>query len=185
MKLDVAYLFIGAFLTFLSSYTVENAKNRKETRERRENFKLIIKQELRSLLKVLEKLKNVSEYRKYFDAFITPQIESGLIRLENYKESYIYLPTIELQESLIDIVSEASLFIAEAKAQQSVHWNKINELETKMNDAKNKKEKLEIDNETKEESNYFNQQLIEKRVVLIEIMRRVDEYLKRLDLLKK
>lgn len=105
------YVLLGALLTFAGTFLVESWKNSRERKEKTQNFILYTRQELNSVLKSLDKLKTVQDFRKYWDYIVLEKLNKSIQNLESEKKAAICLSKSELQETYIDLIADISFFV--------------------------------------------------------------------------
>jgi ribosomal protein S8 len=174
---EITYLLIGALLTLLSSWVIEGQKNKIIKKEKGNNFKLVVKQELISISKGIDKLKIIFENRNWFDLMTINQIEKDINNLESQRKNAIYLYSIKLQESFIEIFSKMTTFIISVRLLEDNYLKKLNEIEKKKRDEKNFNEQQNL----KELDNSHNPLRTIKMIELAEIQRKIEDFIKNLD----
>lgn len=180
IPLNVLLIFLGSILTFTSTWTVENLKNKRERNEKEQNFKLFIRQEFRAILKGLEKLNIILEKQNFFDNYVLTQLEKNVLNLESYRKEAFYVSSIELQEKFIDLISDISTYLIDARGLQNYYWNEANRLKGEKKPV-DKTEDIQ-QKSTQDLENFFNKRRIEKTIELIDIKRRIDDFLKQVSL---
>lgn len=170
---NVLLIFLGSFLTFLATILVESYKNRREQNSKKKNFKLIVKQELQSISKTLEKLKTVFEYKNYFEYAIITTLDKSILALESVRHDSIYLKNTVLQEKFINLISELSRFASSVRGLQDVFYGQQRALANdRLNAAKIKKGimlKESILATDKENQDAFQQKSTQEFIDLVEI----------------
>lgn len=71
-------IFSGSVLAFLSSYFVELFSNKREWKQRKQNFLIYIELETKALAFALEKLKNNLEAKKFYVLLIINRIDQTI-----------------------------------------------------------------------------------------------------------
>ncbi len=181
---DVLLIFLGALLTYISTSIIEWGKNRGERKEKSHNFKLVIKQELKTIEKTLEKLKTVFEYKFYYDYTILDKLRKNIDSFEAFKSDAIFLNNAELQEKFIDLISDISDYVASIRSLQDVYYNQQQKITEDIDNRAKKKltAQTSIYKDHKENMDEFNRRSVEKAIDFVEIKRRLDEFLKQVDL---
>jgi len=176
---NVLLIFLGSFLTFLATITVETIKNSKERSGKEKNFKLVVKQELQSISKTLEKLKTVFEYKNYFEYGTITTLDKSILALESVRHESIYLRNIGSQEKFINLISELSKFASSTRETQNVFYDQQKKLANdRINATKIKKmlmNKESVFSTDKENSEAFQQKSTQEFIDLVEINRKLDE----------
>ena len=179
---EVWFIFLGSFLTFIASIIVEAFKQNKEKSGKAKNFKLIIKQELKVTTKTLEKLKTIFEYKTYFDYAVITALNKSIQNLESSSKDAIYLSSVDLQEKFIDLISDLSNFSTDIKGIQDLYYDQERKLDQ---DELNKKaikqktmKKESIFTDHKENAEAYMRKTTQKFIDLVEINRRLDEFIK-------
>ncbi len=181
---NVLLIFLGSILTFLSTWLVETVKNNGERKEKQENFKLFVRQELRALNNGFEKLKTILEFRNFYDYIVLNQLDKNVLNLESYKKEAIYLSSADNQEKFIDLVSDIASFVTDIRGMQNYYYeqaknfNEFPEKEQNEEDKKVLKKTNPIFKSKKDLDDYFNSRKIEKAIDMVELKRRVDEFAK-------
>lgn len=181
---NIWLIFLGSFLTFLATLLVEWIKNRSTKSEKANNFKLIIKQEFIALKKTLERLKTVREYKFFYDYKIIEELVKEVSSLEYLKKDAISLSNSSAQEKFIDLVSDLNSWITGVKVLQDNYYDEEKKLkdEPHFPKRKNKKNtKLSSFKDMEQLINVYNIRSLEKSTDLIEIQRRLDEFIKSLE----
>ena len=109
---DVLLIFLEPCLLIFLLQLLNGGKNRGERKEKSHNFKLVIKQELKTIEKTLEKLKTVFEYKFYYDYTILDKLRKNIDSFEAFKSDSDFLNNAELQEKFIDLISDISDYVA-------------------------------------------------------------------------
>lgn len=177
-------LFLGSLLTFLGTWTVEKWKNSQERKEKTRNFILLVKQEFGVVIKALDRLKTVQDYRRYYDYNILGQLDKSIFNLESYKKDAIYLPSSDKQEIFIDLISDISTFSSETRGIQDLYYSESKKtadpLASKKNRSHKKKDKnpdlLSKDGLEK----YYDDKKTDRTIAMIEIKRRIDDFIRTL-----
>lgn len=183
---NVWFIFLGAVLAFLSSFLVETLKNRKEWAQKKKNFIIYIELELKALFMSLDKLKNNLESKRFFDLLIINILEQSVNNLGLSKKEAFYLEDYSLQEKILNILSEATIFLNDLKGLENfamAEREKLkNDLGTKKllkdNDSKIKDHQTSIFKENKELEDFFSSRRTEKLVELIDLKRRIEDLVK-------
>lgn len=171
-------IILGAFFTFLGLWLIEGIKNKNQLIEKRRNFIFFIKQELSSVSKGLDKLKEVLSYRNYFDFAVLTELEKNVVKLENIRTESVLLTTFTLQQKFIDLTATIANFSSSTRVLQSLYYDKQKEVE-EIEKGINKNDK-DPDEEKNNLDVFFNQNKIEKLISLIEIKRQIDDFLKQI-----
>ncbi|MDO8638884.1 MAG: hypothetical protein Q7R43_04880 [Candidatus Daviesbacteria bacterium] len=182
---NILLIFLGSFLTFLATIIIESYKNKREYNSKKNNFKLIVKQEFQGINKTLEKLKTVFEYKNYFEYAILNSLDKSVHDLESIRHDSIYLNNEVLQGKYINLISELSKFALSIRGVQDLFYNQQRALSTdKLNATKIKKgfiQKESIFNTEKENQEIFQQKSTQEFINLVEINRRLDEIISTLE----
>lgn len=172
---EVIYLFIGSLLALMSAWIIEGYKNKNQRRENSNNFKLLVKHELMFVLKSIEKLKYAFEYKNYFDYGILNELDKNISNLEKVRSDAVHLNSPGMQEKFIEIISASSALFQEFRAIQQVYDENLKNI--------NEKRNLGLEDIRDEEQNlvrFFDNKSVEKRMVLLELGRKIEEYMKSL-----
>ena len=170
-------------MTFLATFLIEWLKNRNIKSTKTKNFKLLIKQELQAIDKIFEKLKTVLEYKSYYDYSILDSLIKNIGVLENYKKDAIYLNNSSQQEDLIDLILDMSNYIHSVKSIQDLFYGEARKIDSDMDETKKNKayKATSIFKNHEENMDTFQKRSMEKTIDLIEIKRKLDEFIKSLD----
>lgn len=159
---DVIFIFVGAILTFLSLWIIEEIKFKKNRKEKRENFELFVSQEFFNIAKILERLKIGFEYRNWFEFATIIPIRKNIEILEKYRKDSIYFSSFKSKEAFINLLSDLSAFIESITTLENVYLEEV------------KKEGVD----KKETNNFYDQKRAVKLIDLIEIQRRIENFTK-------
>lgn len=162
------YVLLGALLTFAGTFLVESWKNSRERKEKTQNFILYTRQELNSVLKSLDKLKAVQDFRKYWDYIVLEKLNKSIQNLESEKKAAIYLSKSELQETYIDLISDISSFVSDVNGMQLFYDSQKKEL--------NKELFKTPENLTK----YYEERKTEKSIDIVDIKRKIEDFIRQL-----
>jgi hypothetical protein len=173
MSNQVLLIFLGSLLTFASTWIVENLKNGKERREKQENFKIFVRQELRAVIKNFEKLKTILEYKSYYDYIVLGQLDKSVLNLDNYKKEAIYLPSTNEQEKFIDLISDIASFVTDTRGIQNYYYDQAKPFNEP---GEGQKKENPIFKTKKELDDYFESKRNEKAIDLVELKRRIEEF---------
>lgn len=181
----VLLIFLGSFLTFLTTLSIDIIKDRRERNEKRSNFKLFVRQEFRAVKLSFEKLKATLGSRNYYDYLVLTQLDKNIASLDSYKKESIYLSSISLQEEFIDLISDLSLIITDIRALQNFYYEQSKSIDDTGSDKpsqENKGKKLQevVYKSKKELDTFFESKKTEKSIDIIEIKRRIDDFLKKI-----
>lgn len=181
--LNIWLIFLGSFLTFLATFIIEWLKNRNLKNTKTKNFKLLIKQELQAIDKILDKLKTVLEYKNYYDYSILESLIKSVGILENYKKDAIYLNNPTQQEVLIDLILDMSNYIHSVKSIQDLFYGEQRKIDVDIEELKKNKDykATSIFKNHQENAETFQKVSMEKTIDLIEIKRKLDDFIKSLD----
>ena len=167
------------FLNLLDYSCCRSAK-----KEKSNNFKLIIKQEFTALKKTLERLKTVREFKYYYDYKILDELVKEVESLDNLKKDAINLANSESQEKYIDLVSDLNSWITGVRVLQDLYYDEERKLGEDAKAPQRKRKPAPKTSSFKDMdhlANAFNMRSVEKSMDLIEIQRRLDEYIKSLE----
>lgn len=185
--LSLLLIFLGSLLTFGSSYLVEHLKNQREWSQKKENFLIYIELELKALENALEKLKNNLEAKKFYDLLIVNRIDQTVSNLELSKKEAYYLENYPLQEKIINILSDTTIFLNDLRGLEnfsSAEQKKLkDDIQTRgfvEDKPKFKNYQTSIFKEFKELEDFFSTRRTEKLIELIDIKRRVEDLIKEL-----
>jgi len=167
--MQVLYILLGALFTYLSLWALEGQKNKHVRKEKERNFILFIRQELLSFSKGVDRLKNIFGQKNWFDLMTVGQLEKNLQNMESQRKESIYLRSQNLQEEFADLITESANILT------GIRFLESNYLETI---EKNKTSKQ--NNDFKDTVNFINQRRTLNLIDLIEIQRKISEYLKKI-----
>lgn len=182
---NILLIFLGSFLTFLSTWLIESWKNRQEKNEKTQNFKLYIKQEFLVISKGLERLKTVQDYRRYYDYTVLNRLDRSIYSLESNIKEAIYLPSTEQQEAFIDLISDISTYLSDARGVQGVYDDQSKLLNQMPPEGKTKKKQPQPSSSSifktrPELEKYYEDKKTEKSIDLVDIKRRIDDFIRQL-----
>lgn len=179
MSNEVLLIFLGSLLTFASTWFFETLKNKRERKEKEKNFKLFISQEFRRVTKGLEKLNILLEKQNFYDQYVLGQLEKNTLNLESYKKEAYCLSSTDIQEKFFDLISDISTYIIDGRELQTYYWNESKRLTGNISSDTVNEVVQQKDIQTLE--NYFNKRKIEKTIELVDIKRRIDDFLKQIN----
>lgn len=181
---NIWFIFLGGFLTFASGYLVEFLKNRKEWGQKKNNFRIYIELELKALSDSFGKLKNNLEAKRYFDLLIINILDQSVSNLQLSKKEAFYLENYTLQEKILNILSEATIFLNDLRGLENIAITEREKLKEDtdakklLKDQKYKDIQSGIFKNNKDLEDFLNVRRTEKLVELIDLKRRIDELLK-------
>ena len=165
---NIYLIFLGSILTFLATSGVELFKWWMIRQGKRHNFILLSTQQLGAILKGLEKLKTVLEYKNYFDYSTLDILEKGAQTLENYKNDSIYLKSERSKEEFIDLITDVSLYVSDVRGLQNLYYEEGKKI--------NVGDPAAIFKTHDELLKYFNEQKGLKITDIVELKRRIQDF---------
>ena len=120
-------IFLGAFLAFLATALVEAFKNVFQERNKRTKYRLYVRLQLNSVLKVLNKLKHSYENsQKYLPRDIA-LLDKASEPLTGLRNDNTILPKGDTQEQLIDLIADLNLYMSDVKSLSAESGNEETE----------------------------------------------------------
>ncbi|MFZ5376792.1 MAG: hypothetical protein ACOZAN_03970 [Patescibacteria group bacterium] len=162
------FVILGAILAFFGTFFVEVWKNKRERKEKTENFVLYSRQELISVVKGLDKLKEIQDNQKYWAFAVLDRLDRSLYNLESEKKAAIYLPNSKLQEAFIDLVSDISALASDIRGVQNLYADQSKTLNKSL--FKN----------ISELKNYYDEKKVEKLIDLVDLKRKIEDFVRQL-----
>lgn len=175
----VFYIFLGSILTFLGAWLVEYQKDLRKRKDRKQNFIIFIKQELGSIGKTLEKLKSALEYQRAYDRLLIDRLSKSISGLDFARRDAVYLESVTAQARLLDLLSDISIFLNEISSIEAFYFEqkKLLRQQTAAKDKGSGGVDL-LFKTFKDLEDYFSRRRAEKLVELIDIKRRIEEFVK-------
>ena len=174
----------GSLLTFLGTWLVERWKNSQERNERTRNFILYIRQEFLVISKALEKLKTVQEYKRYYEYRTLDRLDRSITNMESSKKDAIYLNSLERQETFIDLISDISTYVSDVRGIQSLYDDQKKQIpqpQPVIKKTKSKKQATGLFASLPGLEKFYEERKTEKSIDLVDIKRRIDDFVKQLD----
>lgn len=173
-------IFLGAILTFFSSWSVEYIRTAQDYNLREANYKLLLRYELKSTSKALDRLNSTLESLNFFDIFILQQLDKNSQNLDEYKKQSYYLLSGDEQEKFADLAFDVSFYLSDARSLQNYYWDESKKyianpsqtiIKTELGNMQKNKQALE---------DYFSKRKTEKKIELIDLKRRLDDLYKQI-----
>ncbi len=170
MENNVNFIFLGSVLTFLATACVEYIKWVLIRREKKANFLLLATQQLAAIEKGFERLKVALEQKNYFDYLVLDSLDRGAKSLESYKNDSIYLRSGPAKEKFIDLITDISMYLADTRSVQQLFYAERTKISGRDPSA--------IFQTESELQKYFDGQKVQKSIDLIEIRRRISDFVR-------
>jgi hypothetical protein len=171
-------IFAGAVLTFLSLLLIEMVKSYFSRGEKRRNLKIFLRLEFNAIIKLLDRLKKYIEENSIINYSVIDATWKVINELEGSRADIIYLPKNSDQEKFFDVISDLSSFLNDARFTQQFYYDQKKLIEGNEADSiqaeKLYRNKTDLDT-------FFAQKRTEKLVELIDIKRRLEDYIKAVD----
>lgn len=174
---NLFFLLLGSVLAFLSTFVLEYFKDKSEQQKKSKNIELVIRLELSTIDKTLEKLRTGLSYVNYYDFLILDRADKSVENLEKYRGEAIHLTNPILQEKFIDLLSDISSYLAAVRGIQRLYYDNLK----KIDEDKAHKDIHEIEKEKNDELESFNQRKVDKSLEYVEIKRRLEELIRILE----
>ncbi len=113
--IQLFYIFLGSFLSFLATALVEEWKNKRETKSKQESYRTYARLQLNSVLNVLSKLKYSYESNSRYKPRDIALLVTAMEPLNGLRSDTTTLPDSSSQEKLIELIADLNLYIADIK----------------------------------------------------------------------
>jgi hypothetical protein len=169
--INVLFIFLGAFLTFLGTWVIEGFKNYKDKKERSQSFSLFLKLQLQSISKTLERLRVSLEKNNFYEFLSIKSLQVGVKELSGSRKDAVYLNSQSQQEKYFDLISDLDLYSVELENFEGFLGSQEKLIGTQ---GALFSTRVEFDA-------YCSRKRTEKLVELIEFKRKSEEFVKALD----
>lgn len=168
--MELFYIVLGAFFTFLSQWSIDGVRNKRKER----NIIKYFRQEIFSVAGDLRQLKNILEYRSYYDLQTIDLVLGKIKGLENYKKDLVYMKSFNDQGFLVELISNLESFLSSIRILEGNYLSKLKEIEdTPFEDVNERFQ------QRKDLDSIHNQRRLEKLISLVEILRGMDDFYKK------
>lgn len=121
------YVIIGAVLALITSFTVEVWKHYRTQKDLRNNFKTVLKLELKSLLSIVDKLTESYGNITFFDLLVVDQFDRNLVRIESSRKDTIYLKEELKKEEILTCLNDLLVLASDIRFIENYQFNYKNE----------------------------------------------------------
>lgn len=171
---NIQQLYLGSVLTFFALVLIEYFKSILNRRDKRRNLKVFIRLELLSIIKLFDRLKKYIEENATINYIVIDATWKIVNELEKSHSEVIYLSKMSDRERFYDLISDIASFLNDARFTQQFYYDQKSLLD-KTEDHISKMESQHKDLDSLD--NFFAQKRTEKLIELIEMKRRVEEYI--------
>ncbi len=113
------YVVLGSGLALITSLVVEIWKHYRTQKDLRNNFKTVLKLELKSLLTIVDKLTEGYGSSTYFAVLVIEQLDRNLQRLENSRKDTIYLKTEQKKEEVLTCINDFLVLASDMRSNEN------------------------------------------------------------------
>ena len=120
---SVWFVVLGAFLAFVTTLVVESGKYFYRQRKLRDNFKTVLKLELKHCISIVDKLTEDYGGKTYFSFSIIDQLDKNLQRLENSRKDVIYLKQYIKKEEILSCINDLFVLASDIRSNENYAFN--------------------------------------------------------------
>ena len=167
MYYDFLLVLFGGFLSYLATHLLEKQKYKKEREDTKLNYELQVKLGLQSFGSSLEKLKSGYSYKNIFEFQKIDLLDSQISDLQTLKGGVGNLSK-NRQEKLLALISDITALIRDIRGVETFCFSEDTGTVKSVFQSK------------EQHDDYFEKQRMQKLIDLVEIKRRIEDFLREL-----
>lgn len=161
------YILLGAVLSYIATTVVEQQKNKTKKKEESSAYILRTKLQLQSVNEAIDKLQTSFQYRDFFEVLKLDLLKELIQDLKNLKAGVVNLPS-QMQEKFLSLLSDISMMHADILGIENFSANEASNIGL---------EGATFTNSAAFDE-YFKRQRMQKYIELVDLKRRLDDFLK-------
>lgn len=122
---SVWYVVLGAFLALATSLVLEYLKQYNKEKSLRNNYKTVLKLELKHLISIIDKLIEDYGSKTFFSFGILDQLDRNLQRLESSRKDTIYLKEESKKEEILTYINDVLVIASDIRGNENYGFKEV------------------------------------------------------------
>lgn len=131
---QVLLVVLGSGLALITSFLVEFYKGRSARNDLKNNFKTVLKLEVKNMVTVFDRLTENFSGNRYFPFRIIDQLDRTIVRMDGTRKDAIYLNDERKKEDVLTFLNDVAVFASDLRGIEQFAFNEVKDETT---EAKN------------------------------------------------